>query len=157
MNMSKTKFWGAPFILFTLFHLFDNNLNGILSSFICFTLQYHFSLRKCLLYFKVSKPKSAWTDSPHFVTKHPKIYLQVCNCIALAWDLLTFHTSQPCSKLGHNTGMRMCLRILKSKAKLCKLYTNHLVFVYYTLLMVWYVYPTTCLSYNMFILWPITI
>ena len=42
---------------------------------------------------------------------------------SLAWCLVVFHSSQPCFKLGSNTATRMCLRILKSKAKLCK--TRH--------------------------------
>ena len=55
--------------------------------------------------------------------EHPEKYLQTHNCTnsnTLAWDLLAFHTSQPYSKLGHNTVRRMRLRVLKSKAKLRK-------------------------------------
>ena len=55
--------------------------------------------------------------------EHPKIYLQTRSCMdskVLAWHLFVFHTSQPYSKLGHNTATRMCLRVLTSKANLCK-------------------------------------
>ena len=93
---------------------------------------------------KFQRYKSARKDSPQVVTEHPITYLHACNCMVskdLVWDLLAVHTAQLYSKLGHNTAMKMCLRVPKSNAKLYK--TR-------------YKQPNFCLLFDVFIPRPIT-
>ena len=62
-------------LLFTLSHSFDSNSKGILLLFICFILQYHFSLRNPNLNLQAqAHHKSLW-NTPKYAYRHVTVWI----------------------------------------------------------------------------------